>query len=126
MNTKNKNRLRIFPIVVIAIIVVVVVAIITVRMPKAEIISIDPDLENMSEVIASKDNSFINKNKIKSNDVSKSVEAAEEAILESVQEDDSLFIQASDNAKRLIENYINQIGELTDKQYEIKFETIEE
>lgn len=100
--------------------------VVTVRMPKAEIISIDPDLENMSEVIASKDNSFINKNKIKSNDVSKSVEAAEEAILESVQEDDSLFIQASDNAKRLIENYINQIGELTGKQYEIKFETIEE
>lgn len=93
---------------------------ITIYMPEAEILSIKPDSESVSEPIMDKDS--WNSNPIDADDVTGAVSVAQDDIYESIQNDSSLLANAKDRAKKLIENYINQLGEASGTEFTIKWE----
>jgi uncharacterized lipoprotein YehR (DUF1307 family) len=94
---------------------------ITIYIPEAEIISIQAAQSSMSDTIANND-AFFNKNQIELDDVTAAVKVAEEDIQNQIINDTSLLTSAQDRAKKLIENYINQLGEMTGSTYTVKWE----
>jgi hypothetical protein len=94
---------------------------ITIYIPEAEIISIQATQSSMYDTISDND-AFFNKNKIKLADETAAVKAAEEDIQNQIINDTSLLASAQDRAKKLIENYINQLGEMTGSTYTVKWE----
>ena len=97
--------------------------IITIDLPKAEILSISPVKETLSEksYVVSQDR-LIFKNKIAVEDQEAAIKAGQEEMKSSIMENSSLFIKAENKAKELIENYINEIGKLTETEYIINWE----
>ena len=61
----------------------------------------------------------INKNPILPEEQAAAIKSAQDDMKESVLNNKSLLISAQDRAKQLIENYINQIGEISDTTYNI-------
>ena len=47
--------------------------------------------------------------------------AAQEDIKKKFAEDDAMLVRAQDRAKNLIENYINQLGQISETDYQIKW-----
>lgn len=85
---------------------------ITIYMPEAEILSIKPDSESVSTPVVDTD------------DVTGAVSVAQDDICESIQNDSSLLANAQDRAKKLIENYINQLGEASGTEFTVKWESL--
>lgn len=95
---------------------------ITIYMPEAEILSIKPDSESVSTPVVDTDG--WNSNPIDADDVTGAVSVAQDDICESIQNDSSLLANAQDRAKKLIENYINQLGEASGTEFTVKWESV--
>lgn len=95
---------------------------ITIYIPEAEILSIKPDAASTNDTIAESDS--WNRNPIQADDVTKAIADAEQSIRENIENDSSLLASAQDRAKKLIENYINQLGEMSGVKFNISWETI--
>lgn len=97
-----------------------------VTLPKAEIIG-EPTIESNSlgeeSFFISKDG--LNKNKITADDQTKAISIAQEDMKEKVSKNELLLLRAQNRAKTLIENYINQLGEISGVGYKITWEYIE-
>ena len=95
---------------------------ITIYIPKAEIISMEPDESSVQDPICATDG--WNKNDIGANDVTVAVANAEEAIKNQIKNDSALLVSAQDRAKKLIENYIEQLGKASGVEFTVKWEYI--
>lgn len=97
-----------------------------VTMPKAEIIG-DPTIESKSlgeeSFLISKDG--LNRNKITADDQTHAISLAQEDMKEKLSKNELLLLRAQNRAKALIENYINQLGEISGVSYNIAWEYIE-
>ncbi|MBR1743713.1 MAG: DUF4230 domain-containing protein [Lachnospiraceae bacterium] len=93
---------------------------VTVSMPKAKLISIKADENTLNEdsYVFSKD-AFFNKNEITARDQQKAMKKAQESMKKKVEGDEALFLQAEGNAKKLIENYIEQMGKVSGVEYKV-------
>ncbi len=98
--------------------------VIKVVIPNAELLSIDVDEStyNADSIIVSKDG--WNKNPIPLDKQQEAVQKAQEKMKKTVMKNKSLFVSAQDRAKKLIENYINKIGEMSETKYKIEWEYI--
>lgn len=94
---------------------------ITVTMPNAKLLSIDISENDLNEdsYIASEDN--WNKNKITAEDQTTAINDAQSKMAESVKSNTQLLLSAQTRAQELIENYINQLGELSGINYNIQW-----
>lgn len=100
---------------------------ITVTMPHAKVFGGDFKYETLEapNIIQNKD-SWINKNKITSEDQIKAINDAQTEMIKSMNSNKSLMNRAEDRAKLLIENYIDEISDLSGVEYEIVWKYIEE
>ncbi len=100
---------------------------VTITMPQAEVLSvtIDKDSYTPDSFVANKDG-FFNKNKITTDDATKAVAAASKEMEQTAMENSQLLLNAQDRACKMIENYINQLGELTKNEYKITWDYIED
>ncbi len=98
--------------------------VVTVNLPPAQIQNIGVTDNTDRIEIYSKD-SVINKNTIPAEKQAEAIAEAQENMLKKVEDNKVLFIQAEEQAKSLIENYIKNIGELSDTEYTVKWKTIE-
>lgn len=98
---------------------------IKVTMPKAEILNLKVDESSLNEnsYVSSPDG--INKNPITAEDQILMIEEAQNKMRETILNDESLLNTAEERAKELIENYIKQIAELSQQEYEIEWKIIE-
>ena len=96
---------------------------VTVYMPNAEIISIKLDSESIQDPITDHD-SFLNSNPIDSDDVTGAIDDAQSQIRASIENDSSLLASAQERAEKLIENYIDQLGEASDVKFNLRFESV--
>lgn len=85
--------------------------------PKAELQELSDYSFTEDSYIVSDDG--INKNPITAQNQTEAIAAAEADIKMMFENDDLMLTQAQNNAKSLIENYINQIGQISDIKYQI-------
>lgn len=95
---------------------------VTVYIPDAEIISIKLDSESIQEPITDTDS--INKNPIDSDDITGAVDDAQNQISTSIENDSSLLASAQDRAKKLIQNYIDRLGEASGVTFTVHFKPV--
>ena len=100
---------------------------ITVYMPHATILnnSINVEPDSTSDPVYAPHNWYTNDVEITAADVTEAMSSANEDIMEEILNDPYLLLSAERRAKDLIENYINQIMELSDTEYEVTFEFID-
>ena len=96
---------------------------VTVFMPNAKLLSIDIKDDDLNEksYITSGD-SWFNKNKITAEDQTAAIKNAQSTMEESVKNNSSLLLSAQSRAQKLIENYIIQLGQLSNVEYKIEWE----
>ncbi len=94
---------------------------VTVFLPNAKLLSIDIEEDDLNEgsYIASADG--VNSNKITAEDQTKAINNAQSTMAESVKNNPQLLLNAQSRAQDLIENYINQLAELSNIKYNIKW-----
>lgn len=95
---------------------------VTVHMPQAKLLSVDileSDL-NEGSYIANSDGR-LNSNKITAEDQTSAINDAQNEMATSVKNNTTLLLNARIRAEKLIENYITQIGDITDVSYRIKW-----
>ena len=95
---------------------------VTIRMPAAEILSIQPLESTLNEdsYICSQDG-WLFKNEITTEEQMEAINQGQEEMREAVEGNRSLFLKAEAQAKTLIENYIHQLGEITGREYSINW-----
>lgn len=100
---------------------------ITITIPKAEILNmkINEDSYTEDSYTISPD-SFWNKNKLTAVEQTYAVNEAQNDMRESINSNASIMSNAENRAKKLIENYINQLNKYSDTQYEIKWQYTQE
>lgn len=91
---------------------------IKVTLPAAKVLSYKVEEINEDSYILSQD-SMINKNKIAAEEQRAAVAQAQEEMKASVENNTVLLKNAQDRAKKLIENYITQLGEVSGVAYNI-------
>lgn len=91
-----------------------------IQLPEAKILSSDYTFMEDSYV-ASEDGFWIFSNKISTEEQQAGVVEGQKAMLEAVSNNQALFIKAQERAKELIENYIENIGKATGKEYTIQW-----
>lgn len=98
---------------------------ITITMPSAEILKSGKNTEtlNKDSYICSKDG-ILFKNPVTVEDQEIAIAAAQQAMLDTIRQNSALFLQAEQQAKDLIENYINQLGKISGTTYEITWQWI--
>ncbi len=97
---------------------------ITIKLPEAEILSMKVDENSLTDnsYISDKDSIFF-KNKITAEDQTQAINDAQEEMKETILANESLMLSARERAQKLIENYINSLGEITGVKYTINWET---
>ena len=95
---------------------------VTVTLPKAELLSVNVDPKELNEnsYIASED-AFFNSNKITATDQTNAIKNAQAEMENSVKSNSTLLLNAQNRAKDLIENYIVQLGKLSNVEYKIEW-----
>ena len=93
--------------------------VVTINMPRAEILS--HHYENYNDDSIYKNEDGFNENKIEDSEINEAIKKADEEMLEKVKNNQSLFNRAEDGAEKLIQNYIEQVGKISGKKYEVKF-----
>lgn len=98
-----------------------------ITMPKPKLLhcSINEQTLNENSYISSKDGIF-NKNKITVDDQTQAIKAAQENMKKQVMENQTLLLTAQKRAEKLISNYINQVGTMSEKTYQIKWKYSDE
>jgi len=97
---------------------------IVIEMSHAEILEIDQKSEEQS-VIKTKD-SRLNKNEIPNAEIDKAYAKARKEVLDKINNNKDYFKTAESNAKLMIQNLYDEIGEENDIKYHIEFKFIEE
>lgn len=95
-----------------------------VTMPKAEILSQNHEDYNKDSIFKN-DDSWFNSNKVTYDDVNDAIADADSEMLKEVNKNTSLFNRAEDGAKKLIQNYIEQVGKVSHKNYKVTFKIAE-
>lgn len=90
---------------------------IEITIPQAKLLGLSDYSFTEDSYISSDDG--INKNPISAENQTEAVAAAEADIKQLFANDDTMLIRAQDNAKKLIENYIKQLGEISGVNYQI-------
>lgn len=93
---------------------------IKITIPKAELLGLSDYSFTEDSYISSDDG--LNKNPITAADQTEAVRLAEENMEQLFANDETMLMRAQDNAKKLIENYIRQLGELSGADYQIIWE----
>lgn len=95
---------------------------VTIEIPPAKILSCKVDDSTLSE-----DSFIIDKNsaKIDAQDQTEVFKVAQDNMRESAAKDSALLSNAQERAKKLLEDYVNNIGELIGKQYQIEWVYLE-
>ena len=98
---------------------------IEVTLPTAELlnISIDEQTLNDNSYLSSADG--LNKNEITADDQTAAINEAQQKMKETVQGNTALLLSAQNRAKVLIENYLKQLGEVSDIEYNIKWNYVD-
>ena len=97
---------------------------VTITMPEAKLLGTDIVEGSFSYVVS--EDGFLDKNEITAEDQQEAVVKAEAKMVETVNNNLDLFASAQKRAQELIENYIINIGELIDVDYQITWEYIED
>lgn len=92
---------------------------IIITIPKAELLGLSDYSFTKDSYISSEDG--INKNPITAENQIEAIAAAQEDIRRTFSNDDSMLMRAQDRAKKLIENYINQLGQISKINYQIEW-----
>lgn len=92
---------------------------IIITIPKAELLELSDYSFTKDSYISSEDG--INKNPITAENQIDAIAAAQEDIRQTFSNDDSMLMRAQDRAKKLIENYINQLGSISQTNYQIQW-----
>lgn len=98
---------------------------VTVSIPEAELLSInilENDL-NKNSYISNEDSALV-KNPITADDQIKAINTAQKHMEDSVKSNNALLVNAQEQAKKSIKNYINKMGEITDTKYKVKWKYI--
>lgn len=98
---------------------------VTIIIPPAELqdIGIVTETFNENSYKTSQD-SWWNKNKISTEEQQEAVNKAQETMKETILANESLFVKAQEEAKKLIEKYIQKFGEISEVEYTIVWEYI--
>lgn len=97
---------------------------VTITIPKAEVLSCKVDETSLDADKYIAQTGWLTE--IEAEDEVEAFAQAKEKMEETAKENTSLLLSAQDRAKTLIENYINNMGTLVNKTYEIKWKEIEE
>ena len=98
---------------------------ITITIPPAKVldVSVNPESYNKDSFIVSDDDIF--SAKITAKDATDAVEESKNTMEKTAKNNTNLLNSAQDRAKDLIENYIRQIGAVTNTKYNITWEYLE-
>ncbi len=94
--------------------------VIYITIPDAKLLGTDIDVKTLDEkrsVIATPDRKI--KNKITADDQTEAIKKAQIKMEETVENDSAVLIMAQERAKKLIENYITQLGKSCGRNYSI-------
>lgn len=97
---------------------------VTITIPKAEVLSCKVDEKSLDPEKYIAQTGWLTE--IDAEDEVEAFAQAKEKMEETAKENKSLLLNAQERAKTLIENYINNMGKLVNKTYEIKWKEIEE
>ena len=95
---------------------------VTVFIPEAKLLStsiFDKELNEKSYIFSG--DSWFNKNKITADDQTAAINNAQSKMEETVMNNSSLLLSAQTRAQKLIENYIVQLGQLSNIEYKIEW-----
>ena len=93
---------------------------ITIKLPKAQLLSIDIGEIDKESYMYSSD-SWINKNEFTPEEETEAINIAQNEIKKNVENNSQLLLTAQSRAKDLIEQYLIQIGEWTNTNYQINW-----
>lgn len=96
-----------------------------ITLPEAEVLSLTIDKETLGEDSFISSDDGLNKNKITANDQTQAINEGQNKMEETVKNNSLLLLRAQDRAKMLIENYINQLGEVAGVTYNITWNYLE-
>lgn len=96
-------------------------SIIYITLPKAKLLGIDVKKEDLGEDSYVYEPDGIIKNKILAEDETKAIKKAQKNMEENAKKDTALMFNAQERVKKLIENYIKQLGEATGVEYNINW-----
>ena len=94
---------------------------IEITMLEAKVLGISIDEESISEDSYTISEDGFNKNKITAEDQTKAISLAQSDMEKEVKKNKTLLLNAQDRAKKLIENYINQLGGATGREYTVSW-----
>lgn len=92
---------------------------IEITIPKAKLLGLSDYSFEKDNYISSDDG--LNKNPITAENQTQAIAIAEANIKEMLENDNTMLMRAQDNAKKLIENYIKQLSQLSKIDYQIKW-----
>lgn len=90
-----------------------------ITLPPAEIIGISIDKDSLSKESYIVSGDGINRNKITADDQTSAINEAQLKMVESVENNKSLLLNAQNRARILIENYVQEMGEAFSVEYNI-------
>lgn len=93
---------------------------ITIKLPKAQLLSIDIGEIDKESYMYSSD-SWINKNEFTPEEETEAINIAQNEMKKNVENNSQLLLTAQSRAKDLIEQYLIQIGEWTNTNYQINW-----
>lgn len=96
-----------------------------VTLPEAKLLNISIDRETLNEdsYISSADG--LNKNEITADDQTQAINKAQQKMEETVAANTTLLLNAQNRAKKLIENYIEQLGEAAGIEYHVTWKYLD-
>ena len=93
---------------------------VTVFIPDATVLSVGYDAESSDSLFAS-DDSWFNKNSITADEQREAISLAQASMEDAANKNATLLMAAQNRAQELIENYIVQMGQLSNIEYEIEW-----
>lgn len=95
---------------------------VTITLPDAKVFSCKVDETSLSKDTIYTEHKGLGGSKINAEDQSKAFEEAQKNMLETVQNDEVLLLQAKERAQTLLANYVQNIGDAIGVEYKIQWE----
>lgn len=96
---------------------------VTIVMPDAEILECKVDETSLSEESFYSETTGLGSGKVGAKEQTEAFAEAQAQMQTEVENDETLFIQAKDRAKLLLENYVKNIGDAIGVAYEVRWDT---
>lgn len=93
-----------------------------ITIPKAKVLDVKVNETSYNKDSFVVDSDGFNENKITAEDATKAVNDAKKQMKKTAQENSALLMNAQDRAKKMIENYIHQLGDITGVNYKISWD----